>query len=56
MRVPCCANNALHQGKVFYTPNVYVDESRQAELKEDGEIIPKGEDLIHMMDIFWDFG
>ena len=33
-----------------------MDEPRQAELKVDGEMVPKGEDLRQMIDIYQNFG
>ena len=32
-------------------PGVHVDEPQQAELKLDGEMVPKGEDMIQVTDI-----
>ena len=49
--VPFCVKNKLHRGKVFCTTDVHVDEPQHAELKVDGEMIPKGEDLIQVTDI-----
>ena len=52
MLVSCCANDALQRGKVCFAPDVHVDELRQEELKVDGDMVPKEEDLIQVTDIF----
>ena len=44
-------NNALRLGKVFFTPDVRVEEPQQVELDVDGEIVLKEGDMSQVMDI-----
>ena len=50
-RVLCCVKDKLHWGKGYIAPDVRVNEPRQEELKVDGEMVPKEEDLSQVTNI-----